>query len=160
MFAEDCVARCVVTLSSVRRVRVRPKYRAKVSLLLVITISLLYSLGAAAPRTTTSARAGFPDRYRSGRFLRPAVGSVAYTRAPPPPHRPTSFPTGRKTPIVSPRNRLPTGYHPRSIRMTGVELYALTAQPNGASTDCSLRRPLPKFPFHVSFSRPESRKPT
>lgn len=57
-------------------------------------------------------------------------------------------------------DRLPTGYHPRSIRMTGVELYALTAQPNGASTDCSLRRPLPKFPFHVSFSRPESRKPT
>lgn len=39
--------------------------------------------------TTTSARAVFPDRYRSGRFLRRAAGWVAYAARPDRPDSPT-----------------------------------------------------------------------
>lgn len=49
-------------------------------LLLLFSFSAITVAAADEDDEGARARAGFPDRYRSGRFLRPAVGSVAYTR--------------------------------------------------------------------------------
>jgi len=49
-------------------------------------------------RPTTSARAGIPDRYRSGRFLRSAVGCVAYAARPDRPDYPRTGPENSDRP--------------------------------------------------------------
>jgi len=92
---------CVIVLVCVRvdgkRANTkRPKYRAR-----RFYYYFCYFLSRPSTVTTTaataSARAGFPDRYRSGRFLRPAVGSVAYAQRPVESLSSAGFSSGRKT---------------------------------------------------------------